>query len=65
MTSPWVTTKELLEYMRCSRTTLVNNMDQFSYGIHYRRVNPTAPRSKIMWHLKRVEDVFCKLVVHK
>ena len=60
MTSPWVTTSELLQYLRCSRATLWRNMDRLSYGVHYRRTNPSAKTSPFLWRLDRVEDVFCK-----
>jgi hypothetical protein len=64
MESPWVKTSELLDYLRCSRKTLERNRDLFSNGFHYRRLNPKAPNSAKLWHLKRVEEAFCRPVAH-
>ena len=63
MDSPWVTTVELLKYLRCSRTVLEKNKDQFSYGVHWRRVNPKMPQSKILYHLPKVEKIMCRPVI--
>tara|TARA_R100001443_G_scaffold111497_1_gene124299 strand:+ start:448 stop:639 length:192 start_codon:yes stop_codon:yes gene_type:complete len=62
MTSPWVTTEELANYLRCSVSTINRNKDMFSYGIHYRKLNPSKKTSKILWHLQKVEAVFCRPV---
>lgn len=65
MSTPWVTTKEILEYLKCSRQTISRNMDLFSYGVHYRKVNPKNSRSPILWHLPKVEHAMCKAIVPK
>ena len=63
--SPWVTTPELLEYLRISRKALSRNMDRFSYGVHYFRKDPGRKNSKIVWHLRNVEKYFCTPVGYR
>ena len=62
MNSPWVTTEELAQYLRCAVSTISRNQDMFSYGKHYRKANPKAKTSKKLWHLPKVEEVWCRPV---
>jgi len=59
MTSPWVTTKDLLKYLGCSNSTLLRNLDSLKEGTHWRRRNPKSATAPRMWHLQKVEAYFC------
>tara|TARA_B100001093_G_scaffold243100_1_gene232930 strand:+ start:61 stop:249 length:189 start_codon:yes stop_codon:yes gene_type:complete len=62
MNSPWKSTAEIISYLNCSRDTLYRHKDLFSYGKHYRKLNPKAKNSKVLWHLPKVEEVWCRPV---
>ena len=57
--SPWVTTPEVIEYLKIARSTLSRNMNRFSYGVHYFRKDPGNKQSQLIWHLKNLEKFFC------
>ncbi len=61
----WSTTEEACEYLKIARRTLNRNMDRFSYGHHYFRKDPGNARSKIVWHLPRLEKYFCTPVAYR
>ena len=63
--SPWVTTKELLKYMRISRQTLMRRIESFKKGTDYRDINPANPKSPKVWHLQKCEKILSSSVVYR
>ena len=53
--SQWVNTKSMARALGCCRNTLGNMKRSgiLKEGRHWRRVNPAAPRSTLVWHLAR------------
>ena len=60
MSTPWVTTKKLLEYFPISRKTLYRRKATLSYGTHWIYANPTVKNGNVLWHLKNIEAHFCR-----
>ena len=55
--SPWVSTREILETLRCSRWHLYKLRDEtFSKGYHYRDIRSnSSSKACYQWHVKRIE----------
>ena len=54
-TPQWVDTREMLHILSISRTTLMllKRREILKSNRHYRKVNPLAPRSNLLWHVSR------------
>ena len=52
----WVTTSELLDILRISRSTLQRCGSLFRAGLHYRLANPQATRGKRLWNVAAVNQ---------
>lgn len=63
--SPWVTTREMCEILKVSRSTLYRVRSEASMvkeNVHFIRKNPIATdgASHILWHADRVAKVFAR-----
>lgn len=52
----WLTTTELLDALRVSRSTLQRCSCLFRAGVHYRWVNPKTKRGPRRWNLAAVNQ---------
>jgi hypothetical protein len=54
--SPWICTRQMAEQLSVHRVTLqrLKKAGYFRSGHHFRKANPLAPRSNILWHQQRV-----------
>ena len=57
--SPWLTTEEAEIYWKVSRRTLSRYMKKLTYGIQYKRTNPSNRRSPIQWHIIKFDKWLC------
>lgn len=57
--SPWLTTEEAEIYWKVSRRTLGRYMKKLTYGILYKRTNPSNRRSPIKWHKIKFDKWLC------
>lgn len=55
-TGRWLSSAELCQELAIGRRTLtrLKRSAYFKEGHHYRKVNPSAPRSNLLWNLDRV-----------
>jgi hypothetical protein len=54
--SQWICTRQMAAQLSVHRVTLqrLKSAGYFRSGHHYRKANPLAPRSNILWHQQRV-----------
>ncbi|MFM9087852.1 MAG: DNA-binding protein [Cyanobium sp.] len=52
----WVCTRLMAKQLSIHRVTLqrLKSAGYFRHGHHYRKANPTSPRSNTVWHQQRV-----------
>lgn len=60
MNADWIVTKEMADDLGISRPTLlkIKGEGYVREGFHYRKKNPTAPRSNLLWHRHRTREKF-------
>ncbi len=57
--TPWFSTNELLEYLGITNAELIQQLQLFSEGIHYKRENPNDPNSRFLWRIDLVDELLC------
>jgi len=56
---PWVSKKELCEYLKVHKSHLENLYPIFTEGVHYRHKNPLNKNSRKVWKIMKVEQLLC------
>ena len=57
--TPWFSTDELLEYFGISNEELIQKLQEFTEGIHYKREQASDPNSKMLWRVDLVDELLC------
>ncbi len=57
--SPWFSTSEILEYLGISDQELVEQIELFTEGIHYKYQTPNEPGSPILWRADLIDELLC------
>ena len=57
---PWLSKKELCEYLRINKNILEQLYPLFTEGVHFRRKNPLKENSAKVWKATKVDQLLCE-----